>query len=360
MTTKTTESSIISLIHLNNEGVEYLANGALDKATDTLCQALAQAKELLSLRESMKPSGGSEDRDFSRQRADMSVDLESSASGTTNRANRQPSDASRELVEVKIDFCHHTSPPIWKSCHDGDETDPAGSSSLSVNRSACPFLFYNSFLFGSAYQLDPTCDEMVTASPACSGPASTSSVVMDGRIQIVFTCIFFNLALTHHMWAIVEAMMDGATATAASSSFSYRQCTSPAEYLHSAMKLYELAFSLLMQDNVGTSADTGSIMEEADEPPQCEILALAIINNLGWIHDSLGDATKAARCYEHLLSLLVYLQERTGRAFIDEDETTDGEDHHRSVQSSFQTTCRPFFATVTKILLSAPLSAPAA
>jgi hypothetical protein len=255
----TTASSIRILIRLNNEGVDYLASGALDKATDSLCQALAQAKELLSLRESFTRSVRQD-----REEAGITPDGdhhedEQSSSCAISCRNKWPNSVidvdselpphSRELVEVKIDFHRRSSIGHSRRWHDSNNCDTFESTSLSSIPTATPELtspvVSDPFIFESAYKLEGCCQD-ARFRPS---PPNITSAIVDGRIQIIFTCIVFNLALTHHLWAIVEAR---GSSKSAISMFSYRQCKSPSEYLQSATKLYELAFSLLMQDNTGT------------------------------------------------------------------------------------------------------------
>jgi hypothetical protein len=340
--TSTTSSLIQTLVQLNNDGVDYLASGALDKAIDTLCQALAQARDLLSLRDSLNRSVQQDLEADGTAQLGGDSDEEDSSLLASSRGTSQQRFAPRELVKINIDFHRgdSCSPQIRT---DDDCDDESEEASFSVS----PSSFSDAFLFQAAYKVDTSYDELTSP----SSQLDPASVIVDGDIQIVVTCLFFNLALTHIVWAIVDPI---------NPTFSYDQCKSPSEYLLSAMKLYELAFSLLMQENSDRSDDE-SVEEE--EHPQCEILALAIVNNLWWIHDSLGDQTKAVRCYEHLWSILMYLQERAGRSYNDNEAATvygPQQHHQRPVQSTFQSTCQPFFATVTSILLKAPSSAPAA
>jgi tetratricopeptide (TPR) repeat protein len=93
---------------------------------------------------------------------------------------------------------------------------------------------------------------------------------VDERTVIIysFACVF-NLALCHHLSGLII-----------SSPF----------FLRKAIKLYEQAYGMLMQE------------DEMDTT-----LFLAVVNNLGRIHSQLGDSMKAIKYSEHLLATLMYV-----------------------------------------------------
>eukprot|EP00934_Nitzschia_sp_Nitz4_P002513 Nitzschia sp. Nitz4//scaffold43_size134323//92493//93224//NITZ4_003312-RA/size134323-snap-gene-0.87-mRNA-1//-1//CDS//3329551987//2503//frame0 len=86
----------------------------------------------------------------------------------------------------------------------------------------------------------------------------------------------FNLALAHHLWSLNVALSETRST------------------LQAAGRLYELTYSLLMQQ---TQDETGGIM------------SMAIINNLAQIHHACGDEHKAISCRNHLVSLFMYFQQ---------------------------------------------------
>lgn len=83
--------------------------------------------------------------------------------------------------------------------------------------------------------------------------------------------ILYNIALTHHLIAIQDV-----------------NCTTK---LLKAKSLYELAYSIQINEGFEISP----------------LQAMAISNNLGQIHLSLGDRAKSRSCFEHLLSAIVSL-----------------------------------------------------
>jgi hypothetical protein len=96
----------------------------------------------------------------------------------------------------------------------------------------------------------------------------TSSV----EISIAF---MFNLALSHHLHAL-----------------RYDDARNREDVLREAIQLYELAYTVQMQ-------------EEVDLSFEC---TMAITNNLGQIHHLLGDQEMSSQCFQHLLSTILLVQ----------------------------------------------------
>jgi hypothetical protein len=90
--------------------------------------------------------------------------------------------------------------------------------------------------------------------------------------------IMFNLALSHHLNALLGSSFQGATLGVST--------------LEQAISLYELAYTVQMQEDAELNVE----------------FAMAIINNLGHIHRQMGDKEKAAKCFGHLLSTMCFLQ----------------------------------------------------
>lgn len=129
--------------------------------------------------------------------------------------------------------------------------------------------------------------------------------------------IVFNLALAHHLSALSKEVT-GETM----SDSSCRQ-------LQAALSLYELAYSLQMQDDACVTA----------------LHACAIINNIGQVQRKLKNDETAELCFEHLLSMLMVVIGSSGEG-----------NHHDDVCRSFA----PFFHTVHPFILKTAPSAPAA
>ena len=92
---------------------------------------------------------------------------------------------------------------------------------------------------------------------------------------IISVSIIFNLALAHHLRAIEEV-------------------TSPSnqQELSRAMRLYELAYKLQAHGDTGAGISTLYIM--------------STLNNLGQIHKALNESDTACKCFENLLSAMMF------------------------------------------------------
>jgi hypothetical protein len=98
--------------------------------------------------------------------------------------------------------------------------------------------------------------------------------------------LMFNLALCHHLLALrapSSSKDDGNT-------------------FARAISFYELAYEVQMQEAVELSVEC----------------TMAIVNNLGHAHQLLGNEGKAAKCFSHLLSTLLFVQ-----SYDDENDKMD-------------------------------------
>mmetsp|Transcript_64740 Transcript_64740/g.90053 ORF Transcript_64740/g.90053 Transcript_64740/m.90053 type:complete len:232 (+) Transcript_64740:52-747(+) len=96
---------------------------------------------------------------------------------------------------------------------------------------------------------------------------------------MVSTMVTFNLALANQLASMNQTGEDSKL------------------MLHKAAKLYELAFS----------------MQQEEEFDCNTLFTLATINNLGLVHSQLNDRTSANKCFEYLLSSLMYLTNASGQ-----------------------------------------------
>ena len=86
--------------------------------------------------------------------------------------------------------------------------------------------------------------------------------------------IIFNLALAHHLSGMDSTELRDTK-------------------LRKALRLYEFAYSIQMQEDVQLQL----------------VYTFGMVNNLGHIQETLGDQEKAQQCYQHLLSTLMYVME---------------------------------------------------
>lgn len=87
--------------------------------------------------------------------------------------------------------------------------------------------------------------------------------------------LIFNLALAHHLCATEE------------------EETFSRPMFDKSARLYECAYSLLLQQDFGSNV----------------LFVLATVNNLGQAHRSLDQSETATKCFQHLLSTLMFLVE---------------------------------------------------
>lgn len=102
-------------------------------------------------------------------------------------------------------------------------------------------------------------------------PSSIKATYYESGIPLVSVAIIFNLALAHHLLA--------------------KSMNQSEKLLNTAAKLYELAYALQSEE----------CMENTS------FFCLATINNLGSIFKCLDRREDAAICFQHLLSMLMFL-----------------------------------------------------
>jgi hypothetical protein len=211
------------IIDLNNEGVKYLEKGNLEGAALVLRDALAATKELMKDREG-------ESQAFRIHGPMIST------------CQQPPAFPDYESAPVGVHVSFPSNP------NEGKRSDSTTTS--------------DDYVFRRAYKLNR--EHHGSCSPICS-----------------LTCMF-NLALTHHLWALDP-----------SSAGKARYFKS----LQAATRLYELTYTMLMQSDDVISSFTS-------------LLTLAIINNLAQIYQfCTREEQKAAQCAEHLISVLMYFQQ---------------------------------------------------
>jgi tetratricopeptide (TPR) repeat protein len=85
--------------------------------------------------------------------------------------------------------------------------------------------------------------------------------------------LLYNLALTHHLSAL--------------------KGHNTQKRLQKALKLYELAYSIQMTEDIQLTV----------------LQTMAIVNNLGLVHAALEDKEKSRQCFQHLLSSIMFLHD---------------------------------------------------
>ena len=151
-------------------------------------------------------------------------------------------------------------------------------------------------LYRIAYKLNEASCDLSLFTPATAERTPTPALV----------CVY-NLALSHQLWAL--------------------ESRSRIDILLRSIRLYELAYTMIMQEDSFVDG--------------YERVSLAIVNNLGLAHHAMKNEPKAKQCYDHLLSLLMYYQ--------DSRSVDMGDD-----------LARPILSTVSRQILKAPITPPAA
>jgi tetratricopeptide (TPR) repeat protein len=94
--------------------------------------------------------------------------------------------------------------------------------------------------------------------------------------------LLYNLALTHHLSAL--------------------NGENPQKRLQKALKLYELAYSIQMTEDIQLTV----------------LQTMAIVNNLGLVHAALEDEEKSRQCFQHLLSSIIFLHDCGDRDSVEQ------------------------------------------
>jgi hypothetical protein len=222
---ETMSPSVCSTIELNNQGVAHLHRGHFHDAVRSLSDALMRLKQLLLL------------------------DEEDSV--------HQMSSCQQEATEaIKIDI-----PSFFGAAGGGFLKKKNQSLFTNASTNTQNFIFRKAFII-----------------PGNVGVGNRRS----SNIRYAIICLF-NLALSHHLWALDDRLSGCPEGEAGGSR------------LLASARLYKLAYKLLMQ---------------AEDLEMAPVFALAITNNLWQIHNTSEDHAKAELCLEHLLSSLMFFCDR--------------------------------------------------
>ena len=139
--------------------------------------------------------------------------------------------------------------------------------------------------------------------------------------------IMFNFALSHHLAATTAGLV-----------------VDPSKTMDQAVALYELTHTLQLQEGIELSIEH----------------TMATICNLGHIHQSRGNTDKATKCFQHLLTIIVFLQSQNQHQlqehFEQQNDAYDEENIDSGVSSSpslrtLLNTDNIFFQSVSHLML---------
>ena len=255
----------------NAFGVQNLLNGKLNLAINNFTHALALTKHLLSQYDTLigpddhpsSPSDSSLEMDVDddqHQYSSVPSSLSTSCDHeVTTRASRVPGHHYEQDTMALSSHHHHGSTNLER----GEER--------RCTNGTC----WGQYVYKNPLEIEKSAD--------------LSSYEAKVELSIA---IMFNLALSHHLNAL--------------SAFTKEQHDM---WLHHALSLYELAYTIQMQ-------------EDSEVSVEC---TMATINNLGQVHYALGNTEKASRCFNHLLSTIVFVQQDSyyyNSSHEDNDDTT--------------------------------------
>ncbi len=146
------------------------------------------------------------------------------------------------------------------------------------------------------------------------------------RSQVLLTSIvIFNLALAHHIWATQQQEVQEPE--------SMFDSTPRVSMLKKAVKLYELAIQL-QEDHAATG-----------EPESySKLFFLSCINNLGNTFRLLGDTASSEKIFQHLLTVLMYLNYNEQHHGFDLSTASNTMDPDVSSSSATQNSSTTFFS----------------
>jgi hypothetical protein len=153
-----------------------------------------------------------------------------------------------------------------------------------------------------------------------------------GDIELHERCSFvllYNLALAHHLSGLEMTTDD-----------SHLQ----RDRLCKALALYEVVYALPMND------DHDMLM----------LQSMAVVNNMGHIHNTLGADEIARQCFQHVLSTIVYLNVHRSNAIVSSNTPSSPLSSLQSVNDEINQHLDGFLANVINLILHLHPSAPAA
>ena len=244
------------IIALNNEGATALSCGRMASAISLFCQALHKSKSCI-----LDP------------RDDRSNEPETAPTSCFDIDHLMEANCFGLSCDDEND----------ESCPSYDSSNSAISGSFSFplenpNRQETNNLTNDEKLINSGFIYRKT----------IRIPSSYAHNPVFQRSQVLLSSIvIFNLALAHHIWATQQQEIQ---------SESMFDSTPRVSMLQKAAKLYELAIQL--QENHAATGEPDSYSK---------LFFLSCINNLGNTFRLLGDSAASEKIYQHLLTVLMYL-----------------------------------------------------
>mmetsp|Transcript_27159 Transcript_27159/g.76384 ORF Transcript_27159/g.76384 Transcript_27159/m.76384 type:complete len:328 (-) Transcript_27159:152-1135(-) len=279
------------IVQVNNTAAAALEEGRCEDAIQLFTESLAVAKGFLDNRRS--DSGACACSAARSRTANDRAMRGMSTAGTASAA------ASGEATETATASGSPSADPALSSAisptsdnRQGDQSGQSGdnwprpsSSHLSLDECVSDRSFSeDSRQLQQEFKVSPASPaSFVYLCPMYFPDAASVRCTCRSNGAILAIVSIFNLALSHHIHAMGMAKEGGLREQSM-------------EVFEKARRLYELAFQLYTDDSDEGAAVEGGLL-----------FLLATVNNLGMIHQQLGRPEPAHKCFQHVLSTMVFL-----------------------------------------------------
>ncbi len=254
-------SERFQIIALNNQGASALSCGCMSVALSSFCQALQKSKACMLSQQKddfdqqeMRPSS----------RFDIDHLMEASCFGLHCDGESDESCPGHDSSNNSAISSSFPAPSVYPSRQGLNNDDKLNSNS--------------GFIYGK---------------PICIPSSYADNTEFRHSDVLLSSIVIFNLALTHHISAIMQYHEVQQQTQTPQGIVAFKRRLS---ILKKAAKLYELAIQLQEEHAA------------IDGPESCsKLFFLSCINNLGNTFRLLGDLPSSDKIYQHLLTMLIYL-----------------------------------------------------
>lgn len=285
----TMNQSLTTTAFLNNQAIDHMSRGEYLDAAGKLTRSLHIVKGLMGI---VRWEDDAQAQDDTRMQAETSNGLVFCApSERKNEGRVMPqSGGEHDVVHEMSMALEHAPQQLQQAVH----------ADLCKNDATCHCVL-QPFVYDTPLQICPD--------------ALYHREFNHELLSELSVALMFNLALCHHLRALRT----------------FSKPSDGANILGQAVSLYELAYEVQMQEDVELSIEC----------------TMAIINNLGQLHQRLGDEGKASKCFSHLLSTLLFVQSSS---------TYDDKNDKREISSA---SSEGFVKSVSHLVLSKNVAAAA-
>ena len=261
---------------LNNQGVKFIRDGNFDDAIPTLADALAAIKQRAVQEAHYQQQQQQQDEDEEMEKLDLCDDED------------QDYIISEWFTQLVMSM------PVKKEQPPKTKTTFGPSSSASFRSSS----------YGHVHRSP-------IELPLLDGGDDIATML---NVQLVI--VIFNLAMAFHLNGLdaISSSRSSASPTAVA--------TTTAAILN-AINMYELCYEMMGSEQLNVGL----------------VFLMCLANNLGHCHALLNSTDKANKCFEHLLSMQMYLMDTTTNEFPTPTSSTsndNGNDNDDNVTSSSQ------------------------